>query len=176
MNSSKAISLVLTVIGDDRPGLVEQLATAISKHDGNWLESSMAHLSGKFAGIVCIGIPEARLEALKTALSALPGLRITAEVADADEVPADKPSGRRLKLSLVGHDRIGIVREVSSALAALGGSSEAMNTLTYDAPMGDGKLFGTDALLVLPEGVTPDAGRAALEGITAELMVDVLTD
>ena len=55
------ISLILTVIGDDRPGLVEQLATAISSHHGNWLESSMSHLSGKFAGIVCLSIADAQL-------------------------------------------------------------------------------------------------------------------
>ena len=34
-------SVVLTVIGDDRPGLVEQLASAISAHEGSWCESSM---------------------------------------------------------------------------------------------------------------------------------------
>ncbi|MBL8502453.1 MAG: glycine cleavage system protein R, partial [Rhodocyclaceae bacterium] len=44
--------LVLTVIGDDRPGLVGELSAAISSHQGNWLESSMSHLAGKFAGIV----------------------------------------------------------------------------------------------------------------------------
>jgi glycine cleavage system regulatory protein len=47
-----SLSLVLTVIGDDRPGLVERLSAAIGKHGGNWLQSSMSHLSGKFAGIV----------------------------------------------------------------------------------------------------------------------------
>ena len=117
MNASKNISLVLTVIGDDRPGLVEQLATAISKHGGNWLESSMAHLSGKFAGIVCVTVGENDVEALKKEFAALAGLRITAEVAESADATPAKPSGRRLKLSLVGHDRIGIVREVSQVLA-----------------------------------------------------------
>ena len=58
--------LILTAIGDDRPGLVEELATAISAHGGNWLESSMAHLSGKFAGIVKVAIPASGVEPLKT--------------------------------------------------------------------------------------------------------------
>ena len=51
MNTS-GVSLILTVIGDDRPGLVERLSSVVSQHQGNWLESSMSHLSGKFAGIV----------------------------------------------------------------------------------------------------------------------------
>ena len=176
MNSSKAISLVLTVIGDDRPGLVEQLATAISKHDGNWLESSMAHLSGKFAGIVCIGIPEARLEALKTALSALPGLRITAEVADADEVPADKPSGRRLKLSLVGHDRIGIVREVSQVLARHAVNVEDLSTHTASAPMSAAILFHATADLTASPTLDTRALTSDLEQISNDLMVDITLD
>ena len=74
--SSSNISLVLTAIGDDRPGLVEQLATAISRHQGNWLESSMSHLSGKFAGIVRVSVPATQLEALKSALAELTGLRV----------------------------------------------------------------------------------------------------
>ena len=42
--------LILTAIGDDRPGLVGELSAAISAHQGNWLESSMSRLAGKFAG------------------------------------------------------------------------------------------------------------------------------
>ena len=98
MNASKNISLVLTVIGDDRPGLVEQLATAISKHGGNWLESSMAHLSGKFAGIVCVTIAENDVEALKKEFAALAGLRITAEVAESADATPAKPSGIALQI------------------------------------------------------------------------------
>ena len=50
--------LVLTLIGSDRPGLVEAVAEVIAGHGGNWLESRMAHLAGKFAGILRVEIPE----------------------------------------------------------------------------------------------------------------------
>ena len=33
--------LVLTVLADDRAGIVNQIATTIKNHDGNWMESSM---------------------------------------------------------------------------------------------------------------------------------------
>ncbi len=46
-----ATYLVLTIIGEDRPGIVELLAKIISDHSGNWLESSMSQLAGKFAGV-----------------------------------------------------------------------------------------------------------------------------
>ena len=74
--------LVLTVIGDDRPGLVEQLSTAISAHQGNWLESSMSHLAGKFAGIVSIDLPQDQMAVLEKSLAALPDLRVTAETSE----------------------------------------------------------------------------------------------
>ena len=65
------VSLILTVIGDDRLGLVERLASAISRHDGNWLESSMSHLSGKFAGIVSIELPPEKIAPLEAELARL---------------------------------------------------------------------------------------------------------
>ena len=48
--------LVLTIISDDRAGIVEQVAQTISKHGGNWMESSMARLAGKFAGILMVEV------------------------------------------------------------------------------------------------------------------------
>ncbi|HPG28427.1 MAG TPA: ACT domain-containing protein, partial [Myxococcota bacterium] len=49
-----ARALVLTVIGEDRPGLVEDLSGLIASHDGSWDESRMARLAGHFAGVVQI--------------------------------------------------------------------------------------------------------------------------
>ena len=56
--------LVLTVIGDDKPGLVEMLADTVARHSGNWLESNMSHLAGKFAGILRVSVADAHADAL----------------------------------------------------------------------------------------------------------------
>jgi glycine cleavage system regulatory protein len=50
-------SLVLTVIGADRPGLVETLAQTIAEHGASWLESRMAHLAGHFVGLLRVSVP-----------------------------------------------------------------------------------------------------------------------
>ena len=171
---SKPIPLVLTVIGDDRPGLVEQLAAAISAHHANWLESSMSQLSGKFAGIVCISVAPAQLDPLKAALSALPGLRITAE-AGATANPSAAPQ-RRLKLSLVGHDRIGIVREVSQVLARHAINVEELATHTASAPMSAEVLFHASAELTAAENLDARALTSELEQISNDLMVDITLD
>ena len=176
MSRSHDVSLVLTVIGDDRPGLVERLATAISQSQGNWLESSMSHLAGKFAGIVCVGVPEAQLDALKAALAGLNGLRITSEVSEPGGTVAAKTGNRRLKFSLVGHDRIGIVREVSQVLARHAVNVEELTTHTASAPMSAEILFhATAELTALP---TLDARSLTddLEHLSNDLMVDITPD
>ena len=48
--------LVLTAIGDDKPGLVESLAQTIASNAGNWLESNMSQLAGKFAGVLRVSV------------------------------------------------------------------------------------------------------------------------
>lgn len=166
-------TLVLTVIGNDRPGLVEQLATTIAANQGNWLESSMAHLAGKFAGIVRIDVPADHVDALKAALATLDGLRVTAENAGN---PATAEGHRRLKLSLVGHDRIGIVREVSQVLARHAVNVEELNTHTASAPMSADILFHASAELTGAAALDALALIADLERLSNDLMVDIQLD
>ncbi len=162
--------LILTVIGNDRPGLVEELATAVSAHEGNWLEASLAHLSGKFAGIVRVAVAAEKLEALKAALAQLRGLKVSAEIALEEK---SAPAGRRFTLELVGHDRIGIVREVSQVLARHAVNVEELATHTSSAPMSAELLFNAQAELLAAPDFDVRAMKADLERISNDLMVDI---
>jgi glycine cleavage system regulatory protein len=161
--------LVLTVIGDDRPGLVGELSATISSHQGNWLESSMSHLAGKFAGIVRVAVPATQAEALKAALGKMAALKVMAESAAGKSVPA----GRRLKLALVGHDRIGIVREVSQVLAKHAVNVEKLETHIASAPMSAEILFHCEADLAAAPDIDTRALKAELEKLSDDLMVDI---
>ena len=165
--------LVLTVIGDDRPGLVGELSAAISAHQGNWLESSMAQLAGKFAGIVEVAVAPAQAEALKDALGRLAGLKVSIESAAPQKSVL---TGRRLKLALVGHDRIGIVREVSQVLANHAVNVESLDTHTSSAPMSAAILFHAVAELTAAPNLDVGALTAELERISNDLMVDITLD
>ena len=165
--------LVLTVIGDDRPGLVGELSTVISAHQGSWLESSMAQLAGKFAGIVEVAVDEAHAGALKLELGQLAGLKVTIETAVAAK---SAPKGRRLKLALVGHDRIGIVREVSQVLAHHAVNVESLETHTSSAPMSAAVLFHAVAELTAAPDLDVSALTGELERISNDLMVDITLD
>lgn len=164
--------LVLTLIGPDRPGIVEAIAEPIARHGGNWLESRMAHLAGKFAGILRIQVSEAEEAALTLALRALEvgGLRLTIEGGRSTEA---KGGGRTLLLDLVGLDRPGIVREISGALAAHGVNIEELTTDRTTAPMSGELLFRSRARVSFPPRSDPEALRRRLEDLAADLMVQV---
>jgi glycine cleavage system regulatory protein len=162
--------LVLTVIGDDRPGLVEALAETIAGHEGNWLESRMSHLAGKFAGVLRISVAQAQFGALREALAGLEGrgLRVLAEAGTAEET-----AFREVRLALIGADHPGIVRDVSTVLARLRVNVEELATHRVDAPMSGQPLFKAVARLHLPADLPVEDLRADLEAVAHDLMVDV---
>jgi glycine cleavage system regulatory protein len=171
--SDNEIFLVLTLIGDDRPGLVGQLSAVIGAHQGNWLECSMAQLAGKFAGILKVSVPESRASRLRAALSELSHLKVITETTSGTSEPK---SGRRLKLSLVGHDRIGIVREVTQVLAHHAVNVEQLNTYADSAPMSAEPLFHANADLFATTELDVRALKAELEQLSNDLMVDIALD
>ncbi len=166
---------VLTVIGDDRPGLVEEISTVITAHQGNWLDSSMARLAGKFAGVLTVHVPDEHEAALLKALGELGSLRVSAEAAT-PAASADAGHGRRLSFSLVGHDRIGIVREVSQVFARHGVNVEKLTTWTSSAPMSSETLFHAEADLRAADGLDAAALKADLERLSNDLIADINLD
>ncbi len=168
-------SLVLTVIGKDRPGLVEALASLVADHEGNWLESRMAHLAGQFAGILHVEVPAEHRARLGQALRELdgPGLKIT--VAD-EGVSERAPATREVRLDLVGHDRPDIVRQLTRVIAARGINVQEIETSTESAPMSGETLFRAHAVLEVPASQELAALQEDLERVSHDLMVDITLD
>ncbi|MCP5028643.1 MAG: amino acid-binding ACT protein [Actinomycetia bacterium] len=169
-------TLVLTVIGDDQSGLVEALSGVIAAHGGNWDKSHMAHLGGKFAGIVLVEVPDGRQTTLAEALAPLAVKGLLDVTATEAEPGAEVATSRTLTLELVGQDRVGIVHEISAALASHQVSISELQTRTTNAPMGGGMLFQATALLEVPGRLDTTSLVAALEELANELMVDVNLD
>lgn len=166
-------TLVLTVIGNDRSGLVDALAGPIADHGGNWDRSHMARLSGQFAGIVVVTLADEHVDALTGTLEGLTAQGILdVRVAIAGS-RAGTGTSSLVTLRLVGQDRPGIIKEIASALAARDVSIEELETSTASAPMSAEKLFEATATLRLPPEVTTDQLCDALEAIANELMVDL---
>jgi glycine cleavage system regulatory protein len=164
--------LVLTLIGPDRPGLVELVARQVAAHGGNWLESRMCRLGGQFAGILRLEAPAERQEALAHALGEL-GTQGLSVVVRTDLPPSAPAAPRVARLELVGQDRPGIVREVSAALAGRGVNVEELSTECSSAPMSGETLFRAQARLRLPAGGSLEELRAELQRVASDLLVEV---
>lgn len=164
--------LVMTVIGQDRPGLVESVADLVASHGGNWLESRMSRLGGQFAGILRVQVPAEKQEALVGNLKGLSarGLSI---VVHSDQPKPEAPPGRLRMLEIVGQDRPGIVRQISHALATYGVNVEELQTECGSAAMTGETLFKARAKLRVPESADVGEIRERLEKIAADLIVDV---
>jgi glycine cleavage system regulatory protein len=160
----------MTVIGPDRTGLVESVARVVAEHGGNWLESRMSRLGGEFAGILRIEIPAEKKVALLDALQKISGLSVTVR---SDETKMSAAAGRQTKLEIIGHDRPGIVREISSVLTRSHVNVEEFTSEVVSAPMSGETLFKAAARLQLPEGCDLAALKNELEKIAADLLVDV---
>lgn len=167
-------SLVLTFIGHDKPGLVNAISEKIAAAGGNWLESRLAHLSGEFAGIVLINAPPENISALAAALKDLEaaGLRITV----APTTPTEpEPEYTPLTLNLVGHDRPGLVRDVTQALIAVGANIEEFSSFIESAAFTGEAMFRATARLHLPANITAEDLQKTLESLADEIMVDLTT-
>lgn len=166
--------LVITFLGNDRPGLVGQLSAAVTGHGGNWLESRMSRLAGKFAGVARVSVPDTQTEALTDALRSLHADGLVVNVENGHETP-DTPL-RKLSLHIIGPDRPGIVRDVAQALHERRINVDAMHSDVVSAAMSAEALFTAEATLRLPENIDPIALAEALDSIGDRLGVEITLD
>ena len=163
--------LVLTVIGEDKPGLVESIAQAITDNSGNWLESSMSQLAGKFAGVLVVSVSTGRADLLIDALNALS--KELKFVIERVNMESENTSPQVIELALVGNDRPGIISEISQVLTALSINFEQLTTECVSAPMSGNFLFKAIANVTLPKGLEIDALKEGLESLADDLVVEI---
>ncbi len=164
--------LVMTVIGQDRPGLVESVAGLVAEHGGNWLESRMSRLGGQFAGILRVEVPGEKEQALVAGLKRLESRGLTV-VVHPDLPKSSAAPARESLLEIVGQDRPGIVREISRALASFGVNVEELETECASAAMSGETLFKARARLSIPASCNTAEVRQELERIAADLIVEI---
>ncbi|WP_160153166.1 glycine cleavage system protein R [Microbulbifer sp. ALW1] len=163
--------LVISIISDDKPGVVEMLSAAVAENGGNWEDSRMAHFAGKFAGILRVSVSADDSERLKGALKNLAGDDFKLQIEDALAVAAD--SRQTLQLKLVGNDRPGIVKEISRALAARRINMESLDTRYGSTPWSGEPLFTAECTISVAEDVSIDGLYDELDEIADELGVEI---
>ena len=164
-------TLILSVIGSDRPGLTQALAGAVLSAGGNWLESHLSRLGGLYVGSVLVELEAGGVETLRAAVQAVDAQGLEVRIAPAVRAPG--ASGDEVLFSLVGQDRLGIVHQVTAVLSGLDVNIEAFDTRISAEPHSGAPLFHLDARLRLPADLKAQDVQAALEAISAEIMVDI---
>ncbi|MEM1157077.1 MAG: ACT domain-containing protein [Verrucomicrobiota bacterium] len=165
-------SLVLTILGQDRPGLVESLASLVKDHQGNWEESRMCRLGGQFAGIVQITIPDTSLEAWKESIQFLQQSGLQILIAESS-VASDNSKSQTAVFEIIGQDQPGIIQNISSALAKHEVNVNELSSECSSAPWSGGPLFKARAEVQIPSDCDISQLRNDLERIAAHLMIDI---
>jgi methionyl-tRNA formyltransferase len=165
-------SLVVTVMGPDRPGIVRLLSDRAHRHGANWAASRLANLAGEFAGMVHFEVPRDNADALATALRGLESSGLRVVIAKSEGAGA--PSGLRgVELELVGDDRLGIVSNLTRILAERGISIETLHTELVGGKAGAKQTFKVAAHLLVPQTLSAEALRRDLEVLANQMMVDI---
>lgn len=163
---------IITFIGDDRPGLVEALSRVIENNGGNWLESRLSQLGGKFAGLVLVSLPNDSGAALEADLKGLSDSGLSVRVTAASAV-ASVSSGRTITLTVIGPDRLGIVREISRALARRQVNVVEMDSHVASAPMSAELMFSARIDAEIPADLDLDDLQDNLDEIANHMTLEI---
>lgn len=165
--------LVLTLIGNNRPGIVDALARKVTAAGGNWMESRMIQLGGQFAGLVQIEIPAHAYETVFNGIKdlELAGLKLSVVESQASLSPPSEDVA--LRLDIVSPDRPGILSEITHIIAEQGVSIEELNTELTAAPWSGELLFKAQLKLQTSKNRSTEKLVEALENASVGMMFDL---
>ena len=167
------INLLLTFVGVDRPGIVQELSALVSAHEGNWLESKMSRMGGRFAGIALVELPAPLIERFKAEISQVRELSVYLEESGVQRTDADTLN---YQLNIVGLDRPGILQEVTTEMSQQSINVVDLETSVRAAPMSGDKMFFADAQVLVPSDVDLADLHDRLDSVANELGIDILLE
>jgi methionyl-tRNA formyltransferase len=170
--SSTTTSLIVSIVGADRHGIVSSLAERAQRYGANWAASRLTRVAGEFAGMVHLEVPHENADALAAALRSLEssGLQVVIAKSNGARVP---DTLRGVELELVGDDRVGIVSSLTKILAQRGISIENIHTEIIRSGVSGKQTFKIGAHLLVPAVLSIDELRQELGALAHEMMVDI---
>lgn len=167
--------MLVTVVGEDKPGIVARLTEVFVKHGANLEESRMSVLGGEFAAIILITLAEGRLEALKQELSKLTSETIVVSTKTTQPLDPNRFSGYSpFEITLSGADHEGIVHKVSGFLRDRAINIQSLDTDVVSAPVSGSPLFRMKAIVQVPPSITRAELQNKLNQIADQESVDIL--
>lgn len=169
--------LVITVTGNDRVGIVDDVTKIILTYHANVDASRMARLGGEFAMLMLISVAEEQRSGLEEALNSLRTQGFELGIRPTETSSAQKYAGwQSYRIDVQGADHEGIIHEVAHRLAKQGANVETIDTGTEDAPFGGTKLFTMKATVLAPPGLSLASLQEELDAVEQELNVDITVE
>jgi len=167
-------SVVLTLTGPDRLGIVEDVTRVLVDADANIETSRMAHLGGEFAILMLASLPAEMLASIEDAFADLTAEGYVVSARETRAAPAPPRSGwDPYRIEVRGADHEGIVHEIAQGLTQSGVNIESMETSTVPAPVSGALLFTMRAVVAVPRTLDEAAWMGELEEACRQANVDV---
>ena len=164
--------VIITVISSDKPGVVEAVANCIKRCEGSWLESRLAQMAGKFAGVISASLPTDKISDLTHQLNLLKTQAIHAVLDDSLYDDITETIGATVSFSISGPDRKGIVQDVSKAFTEKHINVQTLSTELSSMPYSGDPLFIAKGTITVPQTVSQAALNDALNTIADQLGLD----
>ncbi len=166
------MSIVISTLGEDRPGIVETLSEAILDKDCNIEDSRMSVMGGVFAVILLVSGDEASLKALQQSLPGIAeqkGLTLTMH-----EAGEHSETGNYLpyQVQIVAMDHPGIVNRLSQFFARRGINIHQLETSSYSAAHTATPMFAVHMQIEIPVNQHLTELRDAFYGLCDEYNLD----
>ncbi len=163
--------ILVTVVGQDRPGIVKEITEGIVEHSANVEESRTASLGDQFLGLFLVSAHRETLNQLLEYLHNCGSESLTVTVKEIDH-PA-YPGYLLYDLEVAGADHPGIIHGVSEFLAGKGVNIAESKTSTYNSPVSGTPLFSMTALLQVPPNLSAEDLRQSLTDLGDAQSVDI---
>jgi glycine cleavage system transcriptional repressor len=167
-------TLVFTLTGADRVGIVDKVTQLLLDCGGNIETSRMARLGGEFAILVLVSLPADRMGALEAAIPRLVAQGYKVTTTRTEERDAETRAGwLPYQVDVTGADHEGIIHEIAHTLSECGITIDSMDTGTARAPNSGAALFTMTALIAVPPDLSHREWKTTLENAARRLDVEI---
>lgn len=163
--------ILVTVVGEDRPGIVKEITEGIVEKSANVEESRTASLGGQFVGLFLVIVPGETLNQLLEYLQDCGSENLTVAVKEIDRPTYQ--SYLLYALEVAGADHPGIIHGISEFLAEKGVNIAESKTSVYNSPISGSPLFSMTALLQVPPDLSAEDLQQSLTDLGDAQSVDV---
>lgn len=167
---------ILSAIGTDRPGLVDEVSQFIFDRGGNIEDSRSVNLRGQFAMVVLVGVPASvgleRMRGELEAFAAKAGLKAELRPAEAPHRAQAAPAAVPYRLTGTGIDQPGLVHRVARVLREMNVNIESLDTRLTAAPYTGSPVFEMELVVSVPRTTPVAQLRQRLGAACDEMNVD----